>query len=308
MAAPVEVSYLWTTGGGGDDDAAYTVTDWANIGKILGGTSGSQGIVPNYLNCYSIATGTNTVTVNTGGALVDGKPHMCSTAGDLTIPNASPAGNTRIDRIALRATWGATQNVRITRVNGSSDNPPTAPAYATTPGTSYDLPLWQVTVNVDGTITASTDERYYSSCGLSGSNLQTGACGRLAIKAGGVNTADIANDAVDDTKVGNRVPQFYRRKGGNSASWHTAGATTYTPTAVRMQAGASTLTDSDGVIPFPVAFSYAPLVFLQVEKSGTDQYAVVDSVVASAVYVTTYNAAGAPITDVKVYWFAVGTE
>ena len=62
----------------------------------------------------------------TGAAIVDGKPHVCTVAGDVTVPAASGAGNTRIDRIVLRASWAA-QTVRLTRIAGTDAASPTAP-------------------------------------------------------------------------------------------------------------------------------------------------------------------------------------
>ena len=81
------------------------------------------------------------------------------------------------------------------------------------------------------------------------------------IDTGGVSaTAQLADNIVDDTKVGNRVPQFYRRQGGSTSDWSAVGTTAYTPGAVRMQAGANTITISTGIsndlsITFPVSFS-----------------------------------------------------
>lgn len=86
---------------------------------------------------------------------------------------------------------------------------------------------------------------------------------------GAVNTtAKLANDIVDDTKVGNRVPQFYRRQGGSASDWSTPGTSTQTPTTVRKQAGVLDLGNVNagvlvtGTITFPTAFSNAPIVQL----------------------------------------------
>lgn len=52
-----------------------------------------------------------------------------------------------------------------------------------------------------------------------------------------IPTAGIEDDAVDDSKVGSRVPMLVKRQGGHATSWATAGNTDYTPTAVKMQVG-----------------------------------------------------------------------
>lgn len=395
MTEPVQQSWWWTTSSSGDGSASsYTRADLSKIAKVIGGVSGSQGVAPRFGDCYAVTTpAAYTVQVGTGAALVDGKPHMCTTSGCLTIPAASGAGNTRIDRIALRADWNAggasPQTVRIVRIPGVSGNPPSASdaPLTQTSETIYDLPLYQITVNTAGSITTITDERYFSSCALSGSSgIQTNAYGQLVIascglttdkyadasissskiaanavssdkipdnsissskiaasaistdkilnnaisscliaassiysskiKTGAVVTDTIANDAVDDTKVGNRVPQFYRRQGGNSTDWTIAGTTTYTPTTVRMQAGhASLTTNTSGYasVTFPVSFSNKPLVFVQAWQ-GT-QICHVTSVTTSDFTVlvwdhmpiSPYHAARIS-NGVELSWLAIGPE
>ncbi len=82
---------------------------------------------------------------------------------------------------------------------------------------------------------------------------------------GAIDRTDVlANNIVDDTKVGNRVPQFYRRQGGSAANWENSGNTNYTPGAVRIQAGSKNWTGTPTglgsiVVTFPVAFSDVPL-------------------------------------------------
>lgn len=86
-----------------------------------------------------------------------------------------------------------------------------------------------------------------------------------------IPTGGIADNAIDDTKAGNRVPQFYRRQGGSSTNWSTYGGTDYTPTAVRVQAGVAQVsvsanqTEGSLAITFPVAFSNAPVVVVSMQ-------------------------------------------
>lgn len=100
--------------------------------------------------------------------------------------------------------------------------------------------------------------------------LATNAVGTLNIIDLSVTGAKLASNSVDDTKAGDRVPQFYRRKGGNSTIWKTPGTTNYTPAAVRMQAGSITLVDLLTTITFPVTFSQPPLVFISPVELGSD--------------------------------------
>lgn len=298
MAAPVEDSWLWTTDGTGDGATTYTQSDTSKFCAVLGNVSGSQGIMPKFGNCYNLTTESETAIIDTGGAIVDGKPHQCTTAGSVAVPSACGAGCTRIDRIVLRASWAA-QTVRITRIPGSSSSAPTAPAVTQTPGTTYDLPLWRVLVDTGGTI-VETDTRAYSSCALAGSGLHVGASGMLTI----------APDAVDDTKVGNRVPQFYRRQGGNSDAWATAGLTDYTPTTVRMQAGVfSSCTSGLRTVTFPTAFSNTPIVLCSAWSTGGLGFICGPTAVTAACFdsLTVTNGGGAAV-GAQVDWLAIGPE
>jgi len=69
----------------------------------------------------------------------------------------SPTVSTRIDRIVLRKSWVA-QTVRITRIEGIEGGG--APALTQTDGTTWDIPLYQVSITTGGNITL-TDERVY---------------------------------------------------------------------------------------------------------------------------------------------------
>jgi hypothetical protein len=84
-----------------------------------------------------------------------------------------PTGATRIDRIVLRASWAA-QTVRITRIAGVENDD--APALTQTPGTTYDIPLAQVSITTGGVITI-TDERVFCVFGtqVPAANLADGA-------------------------------------------------------------------------------------------------------------------------------------
>lgn len=133
----------------------------------------------------------------------------------------------------------------------------------------------------------------------------------LRVKALGITTAMLANDAVDDTKVGNRVPQFYRRRGGNAGSWHIGGNTNYTPTTVRQQAGSHSYSGAaaaGGVITItlPQAFSDTHIPFAW----ATDSDVVLSLASTSA---TNFNVgwktvSGGTKTTFDIRWFTVGPE
>ena len=315
MAAPTEKSYLWTTGGAGDGAAEYTRSDWHKILEIIGGCHGEEG-VGDFENHYDATYSANTITIDTGMGISDGKPHHCSVAGDITIPSAVGGGNTRIDRIVLRADWTA-QTVRLTRIAGTDAASPSAPAITQTSETTYDIMLYQVLVDTGGTTSLQLDERVWTAAGLAGDGLVTNTDGgidvnvddstielsgdALQVKDAGIVLAKLAADSVDDSKAGNRVPQLYRRQGGSATAWNASGTTTYTPTAVRVQVGAK-LGTSPMTITYPTAFSQIPLVLTCVAAG----LGYASPTIFSTTQVTIEHSGGA--SPETVYWLAIGTE
>lgn len=351
-----EKSYLWTTGGAGDGSATYTRADWQKIAKILGAVFGHEGVSPSWLNALEgTVTGANTVSINTGGAIVDGKPYDNDAAVSVNIPSAVGIGNTRIDRIVLRADWTA-QTVRITRIAGTDAASPAAPAITQTSGTTYDIKLYQALVNTSGTVTL-TDERELAEVGTAEiddaavtyakiqnvtarsvigrashpdgvvANISAGNDGHVLRREGGVlefgfvDTQNLAADSVDDTIAGDRMPQFYRRQGGSTSDWSAQGSTTYTPTAVRMQAGVKRVTTGAGysgsaTVTFPTAFSNKPIIMVTLTSVGSPggdtnaYFAVVDATTISTTGFDVWvqrNATGSA-TSYDVSWLAIGPE
>jgi len=238
-----ENSFLWTTNGTGDGPSGgYTQAQWAKIAKILASVHGPNGLSVNALNAFANSLATNQITIQSGQAIVDGKPYENDSNVNVTIPSAVGGGNTRIDRVVLRANWSA-QTVRVTRIAGTDAASPTVPAITTTSENTYDIKLYQVRVNTSGTVTIEVDEREW---------------GQLVTNA-------ILNGAIDDTKVGNRVPSFIRRV-GNSTDWNDPGTTVFTPTTVKMQGGVVQVTIANGAreasatVTFPVAYTNRPIV------------------------------------------------
>jgi hypothetical protein len=320
-----EDSFLWTTGGAGDGSATYTRSDWSKIIKVLAAMGGKGlGIANGLLNELSgSVTGANTVQIDTGAAVVDGKPYLNDAAVNVNIPSAVGGGNTRIDRIVLRANWTA-QTVRITRIAGTDAASPTPPAITQTSETTYDLLLYQALVNTSGTVTL-TDERSFAqvtSKGLEDGSITNAKLGSQAVDTSKLGTNSVtgikilastitgdklADNAVDDTKAGDRVPQLYRRQGGSATNWTTQGSTTYTPGAVRMQVGsaitAGPITPGSVTITFPVAFSQPPVVIVVVwdDANGNATWSVASITASGCVIYTT------PHTR-KVFWLAIGPE
>jgi len=155
-----QTSGYWTTSGApsGHQVASYTQAIAAKANAIVAACSGFEGVAPGYLNSLvGSVPGANTARIGTGGAVVDGQWYKNDAAYDVTIPSAVGGGNTRIDRVVLRVTWASFQCI-ITRIAGTDAASPTAPAITQTPGTTYDIMLYQALVNTSGTVTL-TDER-----------------------------------------------------------------------------------------------------------------------------------------------------
>lgn len=133
--------------------------------------------------------------------------------------------------------------------------------------------------------------------------------------AAGIVTGQIANDAIDDTKVGNRVPQFYRRQGGSATDWDTAGTTTYTPGMVRMQSGVIAVTlsassYSSTAVTFPVAFSAKPNIICGITNypgSGI-LFAPQAQSISTTGFTVMITANTSLSITVNIGWFAIGPE
>lgn len=156
-----EKSGFWNTKGVspvGDQLDGYNEIVWSDAASILASCSGFEGVGASLLNALEVtATDLNEVTVDIGGAVVDGKWYKNDAGKAVVIPSAVGGGNTRIDRIVLRCSW-AGYTVRIHRIAGTDAGSPTAPAITQTSGTTYDIQLAQVLVDTSGNCVV-TDER-----------------------------------------------------------------------------------------------------------------------------------------------------
>ena len=329
-----EISGFWTTTGTatGDQQASYTQIHWSTALKILAACNGFEGVASDYLNDLACTvTGANTVAMNTGGGLVDGKWYYNDASQNINIPSASGGGNTRIDRLVLRADW-ANFNVSLYRIAGTDAVTPSAPAVTQTSGTTYDIMLYQALVDTDGAVIL-TDERVYADLGDNSIDSQMYVDGsidtahianaqitleKMAANSvdsnqyvdGSIDTEHLANDSVDDTKVGNRVPQLYRRQGGG-VYWYTAGTTDYTPTTVRMQTG-SMSTATGYSVTFPVAFSERPTVFLSRGELGIGQEKDVTfgitGISTTGFTYWTWDISASTVGTAVILWLAIGPE
>lgn len=156
----------------------------------------------------------------------------------------------------------------------------------------------------------------------SGTGLGFGEVATAGIADLAVTLGKLAADSVDDTKAGNRVPQFIRRKGGDASSWLVYGTTNYTPTTVRMQAGVFEVTitagnlEGDVTVTFPLAFSNLPIILATIvpdtammpwgiNELGT---AFVVSASASNARIGVHRQFSTSTLSYHVAWLAIGPE
>lgn len=281
-----ERSQFWTTGTTGDGSTTITEAQTVEFFRKIFTTDqqAAEGVLLGVDNELAVSGVSSPVAVATGAAMVSGFYYQNDASLNVTIP--TPAANTRIDRIVLRASYGTTRTVRVTRIAGTEGAG--APALTQTAGTTWDIPLAQVSITTGGVITV-TDQRSFC---------------HFATR---VNQAMLDADIVDDTKVGNRVPALIRREGGHATDWAVPGTTEYTPGAVRMQCGVAEMANGQTnlLVTLPVAFSGLPIVFLTVQEitGGTGWYFVED-VLVNAFEITRSTSTG----PTYVGWLAIGPE
>jgi hypothetical protein len=162
-----QTSGFWTTSGSpvGHQVSGYTQVHHSKALQIAGGTGKYEGVAVGFLNELEVySSAGNQVIVKPGGALVDGKWYE-NTANEVVSIPSSAVGTTRIDVIALRATW-ASYKVEIVKISGVNSSNPSVPSLTRNSGSTYDIPLANVTVTSGGAITIM-DRRALNLSGLS---------------------------------------------------------------------------------------------------------------------------------------------
>jgi hypothetical protein len=199
-----ELSLLWetVTGTGDSDTGGYTDSQLFQMFRSLfSRTANLGGVSPDYQNELEVTGTSSPVAVNTGAALVHGIPYWNTASVNVTV--ATPAAQTRIDRIVLRADWGA-QTVRITRIAGTEGG--VAPALTQSAGVTWDIPLATVSVTTGGVITVTDAREWLGGIGdgtVDSSKLAADAVTTAKIADANVTNAKIANMAANTVKANN---------------------------------------------------------------------------------------------------------
>lgn len=152
-----EKSVFWTTGATGDGATPYTQAETIRwVRQWVLGDNATEGVHKGYENELGV-TGTATpIQIDTGAAVVYGFPYWNTSAVNKTI--ATPAGNTRYDRVVLQADWSA-QEVRIVVLSGV-EGAGVPPSVTQTDGVTWEITLATLSITTGGVITV-TDARSY---------------------------------------------------------------------------------------------------------------------------------------------------
>lgn len=151
-----ERSYFWDGLVTGDASLApYSASTWNDILEVILQRTNNQGIVDGLLDELVVAGVSGGVTVASGNAINSGSFYENTASLSVSIP--TPVSNPRIDRIVVRKDWGL-QTIRITRIAGTENASPTAPALVQNDNSQWDVPLAQVRIETTGVL-AVTDER-----------------------------------------------------------------------------------------------------------------------------------------------------
>lgn len=152
-----ELSRPWagiTTG----DAGPYTDQHWSDIWEAMfGRKSANMGVLKNVPSELIVTNTSSPVGVAAGAAIVNGTWYESTAGESITVP--TPGASTRIDRIVLRKSWAA-QTVRLTRIAGVEGG--AAPALVQVDGTTWDIPLANVSITTGGVITVIDTREFCS--------------------------------------------------------------------------------------------------------------------------------------------------
>ena len=151
----VETSHYWESTITGDATLApYTPLVYSLLQKKTLSRENGEGIIRNFLNTLNVSGSVGGITVNTGGALVEGTFYINSS--QVTKSMATPVSNPRIDRIILRKDYLA-QTIRIEMLTGTENAKPVAPDVSIIEGTKYEISLATALITTGGDITVTPD-------------------------------------------------------------------------------------------------------------------------------------------------------
>lgn len=287
------------------DGVAYTQSQFADFWRsLLLNSITTEGVLPTYNGELAVSGTSSPISMAVGAAIVYGYWYLNDTLKSIAV--STPAIGTTGKRVVLRVDWAA-QTVRVVLLT-SSDGVATIPSLTQTAGTTYEIPLASLTITTGGVI-AVTDQRSYChfATRVNATMLDTDAVTATKILNGTITTAKMADDSIDQTKIGTNVLSESGRQGGSATDWTSPGTTSRTVGNVRMQCGAVTQPNaSDLSVTFPVAFSQKPIVFAWYQGNPTTATVYVDPAGTTAAGFTVVRVTGS--VSALVHWIAFGQE
>ena len=153
----MQTSGWWTSNETGDGPTAGYDQDWVRRKwhALFANGEADAGVQAEYEDALAVTTTSGHYHVAAGFACVYGFMYENTAAVDFDV--VSPTGDTRIDRIVLRASWSA-QTVRLAVLTGEEGG--AAPSLTQVASTTWEIPLAQASVTTGGAITL-TDQREY---------------------------------------------------------------------------------------------------------------------------------------------------
>jgi hypothetical protein len=152
-----EKSIFWATSTTGDGSSAYTEDEMFKwITRMFLADPATQGVLKNYGDELAVAGSATPITVNDGGAIVNGIPYLNDASLSLAVP--TPVVGTTGKRVVLRADYAA-NTVRIVLLT-SADGVSAFPAL-TQNASIWEISLATLSVTTGGGITV-TDARSYA--------------------------------------------------------------------------------------------------------------------------------------------------
>lgn len=195
-------SMFWNTDGTGDGPAGgYSRHHWGTLLRTLFGTGVLRGVGDELI----VSGAASPLSVGTGAAVVDGIFGANPSPEDVEVP--TPSVGTTGHRIVLRATWGATQTLRVA-LKSNADGVPLStqvPGLQQDSGVLYEVALARFDITTAGVIQGLVNEQgfchFATALALTADDIPDGTITAAKISGGAVGTSMLADGAVTSAKI-----------------------------------------------------------------------------------------------------------
>ena len=208
-------SMFWNTDGTGDGPAGgYSRNHWGTLLRTLFGTGVLRGIGDE----LAVSGAASPLSVGTGAAVVDGIFGANPSPEDVEVP--TPSVGTTGHRIVLRATWGATQTLRVALLSNADGVPLSTqvPELQQDSGVLYEVALARFDITTAGVIQGLVNEQgfchFATALALTADDIPDGAITAAKISGGAVGTSMLAAGAVTSAKIADGAITAAKISGG----------------------------------------------------------------------------------------------